>query len=168
MGFTEANYESAIIELFTTELGYTHAYGPDVPRDYHSPLYQAVLSPALYRLNPSLPAEAVTEALYKLQNFQSGTLLQKNMTFTDYLQNGVPVNYTQDGETRSALVYLVDYKDPENNDFTIANQWTVVENAEKRPDVILFVNGLPLVVMELKSPSREEADVSAAYRQLRN
>ena len=168
MPFTEANYESAIIELFTTELGYTHAYGPDVPRDYHSPLYQAALSPALYRLNPSLPAEAVTEVFYKIQNFQSGTLLQKNQTFTDYLQNGVPVSYTQDGETRSALVRLVDYQNPENNDFTIANQWTVVENSEKRPDVLLFVNGLPLVVMELKSPSREETGVTAAYRQLRN
>jgi len=90
------------------------------------------------------------------------------MVFTDYLQNGVPVKYFVKGEERSTLVYLVDYKNPDNNDFTVANQWTVVENSEKRPDVILFVNGLPLVVVELKSPSREETDASAAYRQLRN
>ncbi len=90
------------------------------------------------------------------------------MVFMDYLQNGVSVKFFADGEERSALVYLVDYQNPENNDFTIANQWTVIENSEKRPDVILFVNGLPLVVMELKSPSREETDASAAYRQLRN
>jgi len=85
----------------------------------------------------------------------------------DYLQNGVPVKYADGGEERSALVYLLDYQNPDNNDFTIANQWTVIETSEKRPDVLLFVNGLPLVVMELKSPSREETDTSAAYRQLR-
>ena len=72
------------------------------------------------------------------------------------------------GEERPALVYLIDFRNLANNDFTVVNQWTIVENSEKRPDVILFVNGLPLVVVELKSPSREETDASAAYRQLRN
>ena len=72
------------------------------------------------------------------------------------------------GEERSTLVYLVDFQKPDNNTFTVANQWTFVENSEKRPDIILFVNGLPLVVVELKSPSREETDASEAYRQLRN
>jgi len=112
--------------------------------------------------------EAISEAVYKLKNFESGTLLQKNMVFMDYLQNGVPVKYFENGQECSTLVYLMDYATPENNEFTIVNQWTIIENSEKRPDVILFINGLPLVVMELKSPSREETDVSAAYRQLRN
>ena len=168
MSFTEANYENAIIQLFTGTLGYTHAYGPDVPRDYHSPLYEDALLPALGRINPALPPDAIGEAVCRLKSIDAGTLLQRNMTFTDYLQNGVPVRYFQDGEERSALVYLADYQNPCNNDFTIANQWTVIEGSEKRPDVILFVNGLPLVVMELKSPTREETDASAAYRQLRN
>ncbi len=114
------------------------------------------------------PMEAISEAVYKLKNFESGTLLQKNMVFMDYLQNGVPVKYFENGQECSTLVYLMDYATPENNEFTIVNQWTIIENSEKRPDVILFINGLPLVVMELKSPSREETDVSAAYRQLRN
>ena len=168
MSFTESNYENAVLQLFREQLGYTYLYGPDVARDYHSPLYEDILLPCLRRVNPSLPLEALNEAVYKLQNFESGTLLQKNMVFMDYLQNGVPVKYFMDGEERSALVYLIDYQDPANNDFTIVNQWTVVENSEKRLDVVLFVNGLPLVVMELKSPSREETDASAAYRQLRN
>ncbi|MBR5284763.1 MAG: type I restriction endonuclease subunit R, partial [Clostridia bacterium] len=94
--------------------------------------------------------------------------LQKNMVFMDYLQNGVPVKYFDGGEERSTLVYLIDYNNPDNNTFTVANQWTFIENSEKRPDVLLFVNGLPLVVVELKSPSREETDASEAYRQLRN
>ena len=166
--YTESHYENAVLQLFREQLGYTYLYGPDVERDYHSPLYEDILLPCLRRVNPSLPLEALNEAVYKLQNFESGTLLQKNMVFMDYLQNGVPVKYFTDGEERSALVYLIDYQDPASNDFTIVNQWTVVENSEKRPDVVLFVNGLPLVVMELKSPSREETDASAAYRQLRN
>ena len=166
--FTESHYENAILQLFQEQLGYNYLYGPDVERDYHSPLYGGALLPALRRINRNLPEAAVAEAVYKLKNFEGGSLLQKNMAFTDYLQNGVPVKYVEHGEERSALVYLVDFKAPDNNDFTIANQWTVVENSEKRPDVILFFNGLPLVVVELKSPSREETDASAAYRQLRN
>ena len=165
--YTEADYENSIIELLQN-MGYRYIYGPDVERDYHSPLYEDILLPCLRRVNPTLPMDALNEAVYQLKNFENGTLLQKNMTFMDYLQNGVPVKYFVSGEERSTLVYLIDFKNPANNDFTVANQWTIIENSEKRPDVILFVNGLPLVVVELKSPSREETDTSAAYRQLRN
>ena len=166
--FTESNYENAVLQLLNEELGYNYVYGPDVERDYHSPLYEDVLLSSLQRINKSLPMDALSEAVYKLKNFETGTLLQKNMVFMDYLQNGVPVKYYDKGEERSTLVYLVDFKNPASNEFTVANQWTFIENSEKRPDVILFVNGLPLVIVELKSPSREETDASAAYRQLRN
>ena len=168
MPYTESDYEKAVIQLFTQVLGYVHVYGPDVERDHHDPLYGDLLLPALRRINPGLPLEALNEAVHKIKHFETGTLLQKNMTFTDYLQSGVPVKYVEGREERAALVWLVDFRNPANNDFTVANQWTIVENSEKRPDVILFVNGLPLAVMELKSPSREETDASAAYRQLRN
>ena len=166
--YTESNYENAVLQLLNEGLGYNYVYGPEVERDYHSPLYDDILLPALQRVNRGLPLDAINEAIYKIKNFESGSLLQKNMTFTDYLQNGVPVKYFDNGEERSTLVYLVDFKNPMNNDFTVANQWTFIENSEKRPDIILFINGLPLVVVELKSPSREETDASAAYRQLRN
>lgn len=166
--YTESNYEQAVLQLFRDGLGYNYAYGPDVERDYHSPLYDDILLPALSRINKNLPQDAVNEAVYKLKNIETGSLLQKNMCFTDYFQNGVPVKYFVNGEERSSIVYLVDFNNIDNNDFTVANQWTIVENSEKRPDVIIFVNGLPLVVVELKSPSREETDASAAYRQLRN
>ncbi len=168
MPYTEANYENAIISLFRDDLGCTYIYGPDIERDYHSPLYEDVLWSALQRINSGLPVEAIQEAVYKLKNFETGTLLQKNMTFMDYLQNGVEVKIFVQGEERNERVYLVDYANPANNDFTVVNQWTVVENSEKRADLVLFVNGLPLVVVELKSPSREETNASAAYRQLRN
>jgi len=166
--YTESNYENAVLQLINEGLGYTYVYGPEVERDYHSPLYEDVLLPSLQRINKGLPLEALNEAIYKLKNFETGTLLQKNMAFMDYLQNGVSVKYFDNGEERSTLVYLVDFKNPANNDFTVANQWTFIENSEKRPDVLLFVNGLPLVLIELKSPSREETDASDAYRQIRN
>lgn len=168
MPFTEANYENAVITLFTDVLGYSHLYGPDIERDYHSPFYEEELLPALQRINPELPEQALQDALYKLKNLETGSLLQKNIAFMDYLQNGVPVTYFVGGEQRFGLVYLLDFINPDNNSFVIANQWTIIENSEKRPDVILFLNGLPLVVMELKSPSNEQAELSHAYNQLRN
>ena len=166
--FTEADYENSIIELFRNELGYDYVYGPEVERDFHSPLYEEVLLDALHRLNPALPEDAVQDAWFKLKNFENGELVQKNKVFMDYLQNGVPVRYFEDGEERAALAYLADYKNPANNSFIVANQGTFIENSNKRPDIIVFLNGLPVVVVELKSPSREDTDASEAYRQLRN
>lgn len=168
MAYTEANYENAVIEVFRDTLGYGYTYAPDLMRDYTDPLYTDELLPALRRVNPKLPEAALTEAVYKLRNFDGGTVLQKNIQFMDCLQNGVSVNYFDKGEQRATLVYLVDYENVERNTFTVANQWTIIENSEKRPDVLVFLNGLPLVVFELKSPSREETDASEAYRQLRN
>ena len=167
-GYTEADYENSIIELFRNDLGYDYAYGPDIERDYYSPLYEDVLLDSLYRLNKGLPADALADALFKLKNIENGELVQKNAVFMDYLQNGIPVRYFIDGEEHSSIAYLVDYKNPDNNSFIIANQWTFIENSNKRPDIILFLNGLPVVLVELKSPSREETDASEAYRQLRN
>lgn len=166
--YTEADYENSVIELFRNDLGYDYAYGPDIERDFYSPLYEEVLLDSLYRLNRGLPDDAIQDALFKLKNFENGELVQKNAVFMDYLQNGIPVRYFVDGEERSSIVYLVDYKNPDNNSFIVANQWTFIENSNKRPDVILFLNGLPVVLVELKSPSREETDASEAYRQLRN
>ena len=168
MPYTEADYENSIIELFTDVLGYEHKYGPEVERDFYSPLYEEVLLDSLRRLNKGLPEDAISDALFKLKNFENGSLAQKNAVFMDYLQNGVPVRYFAGGEDRSAIVYLVDCKNPGNNSFIAANQWTFIENSNKRPDIILFLNGLPVVLVELKSPSREETDASEAYRQLRN
>ena len=166
--YTEADYENSIIELFQNTLEYKYIYGPDIERDFYSPLYEDVLIDSLRNLNRDLPEDAILEAIYKLKNIENGELVQKNAVFMDYLQNGISVRYFADGEDRSAIVYLVDYKNVEKNSFIIANQWTFIENSNKRLDIILFLNGLPVVLVELKSPSREETDASEAYRQLRN
>ncbi len=167
MPYTEADYEQAVIQLFE-EMGYTHICGYDIDRDYRCPLHMEELTAALYRLNPSMPEQGINDALYKLTNFENADLVKKNAVFTDYLQNGVEVRYFDNGEERSGLVYLADFENADNNTFTVANQWTFIENDEKRPDVLLFINGLPLVLIELKSPSREETDASEAYLQIRN
>ncbi len=149
-------------------MGYRYAYAPDLERDFRSPLYEEELLSALHRLNPKMPEDAISDALFKLKNFENAELVQKNELFMDYLQHGIEVRYFVDGEERFGLVYIVDYKKPDNNSFIVANQWTFIENSNKRPDVILFLNGMPVVLVELKSPSREETDVSEGYLQIRN
>lgn len=166
--YDESDYENAIIDLFQNRLNYNYVYAPNIERDFRSPLYDAVLEESLRRINKGAPYDAIQDALFKLRNFENGELVQKNAVFMDYLQNGIPVRYTEKGEERSMIIYLVDYENVDNNSFIISNQWTFIENSEKRPDVILFINGLPVVLVELKSPSREETDASEAYLQLRN
>ncbi|MBK5077392.1 type I restriction endonuclease subunit R [Lactococcus lactis] len=166
MTFAEDNYENAVIQLFE-HLGYSYIYGPDVVRDYTEALYLDELEPALSRINPSLPSVAIDEAINKLKKFENGSLLQKNEVFMNYLQNGIEVSYYYKEEQQNEIVKLVDFENIDKNTFTVINQWTVVEYSEKRPDVIIFLNGIPVVVFELKSPSREETDASDAYLQLK-
>ena len=165
--YTEADYENSIIELFQN-MGYRYVYAPELDRDFYSPIYEDELEAALHKLNPMMPDDAIADALFKLKNFENAELVQKNALFMDYLQHGIEVRYFVKGEERSGLVYLVDYNNSGNNSFVVANQWTFIENSKKRPDVILFLNGLPVVLMELKSPSREETEASEGYLQVRN
>ena len=165
--FDEGSYENAVLSLLEN-LGYKHLYGPDVERDYTVPYYQAQLAHSLMLVNPTKPTAAIDEAIRKVRDIDTGTLVKKNEKFMDYLQNGVEVSYLHNGETVNDIVYLIDFAHPDRNTFQAINQWTFVEKSEKRADIIVFVNGLPLVLVELKSPSREETDASAAYRQIRN
>ena len=168
MHFTEAHFENAILELMHDKLGYDRIYGPDVERDYTEPLHLEIVRQSLFDINPSLAKEAIDEAIVKIRNIENGSLVQRNEVFTDYMQNGVEVNYFDGKDQCSTRVRLIDYNTPLRNNFTVANQWTVEEKSVRRADIIVFVNGFPLVVVELKSPSRENTDVSEAYAQLRN
>lgn len=166
--FTETHLENAIMDLLQNELGYACYYGPDVPRDYQNPLFESELQSALETVNSTKSPEAVKEAVFKLKNIENGSLEQRNEVFTDYLQNGIEVSYYNGKEQQSTLVNLIDYDHIERNRFVAVRQWTFIENSEKRPDIVLFINGMPLVVIELKSPSRENTDNSEAFRQIRN
>ena len=163
--YNEDTYENSLIELFQ-KLGYNSFYGPDIERDYKNPLYMDDLE-VLYNINNHLDKQAVDKAVEVIQEFSIGSLEEKNNNFMDYIQNGININYWHDGKEKSTHVKLIDYDNLENNIFTIINQWTVVEMETKIPDIVVFVNGFPLVVCELKSPSRENTDTSEAYNQLK-
>ena len=167
--FTEDTFEQAVIELFET-MGYTHIYAPDLDReDTTRPLLDDRLGDSLRRINGALPGQAIDEAVLKLNSLDSGSLVQKNRVFMDWLQNGITVKYAEKGEERSGIVRLLDYDRPEQNEFLVVNQFSFTENGRtRRPDILLFLNGLPLVLMELKSPSKDEVGVENAYRQIRN
>lgn len=165
--FTEESYENALMSLFEN-LGYETLYGPDIARDYRIPVNEPQMRFSLAMVNPTKENAAIDEAIRKVTSIDTGTLVQKNEKFMDYLQNGIEVTYEQSGEIKHDIIYLIDYNNPNRNTFQAINQWTFEEHSEKRADIIIFVNGLPLVLIELKSPSREETDASAAYRQIKN
>lgn len=166
--FTEDTYEQAIIELFEN-MGYDHLYAPELDRDYSSPLLDEIFYNSLIHINKKLPIDAVEEAISRLKSFDTGSLLQKNSIFMDYIQNGITVKFFVKGKEQSTIVQLIDYENIDKNTFYIVNQFTFLENGNnRRPDIILFVNGLPLVLMELKSPAKDEVGAENAYNQIRN
>ena len=171
--YDEDHYEQTLIELFSERLGYDCQSGYDIQssfadKDYYCPVYRERLQTMIRQLNPKLPQTALDEAERKLLHIEAGNMVQNNELFMDYLQHGIEVTFHNGKELRNDIVYLADYKNVDRNDFLLVNQWTYVEKSKKRADLILFLNGLPVVLMELKSPSREETDASAAYRQLKN
>lgn len=169
----EAHYENTLIVLFQ-ELGYAYECGYDVERDYRNPYYEEDLRDALRRLNPMLNGldcksgqTVLDEAFRLVTHVNEGTLEQRNETLMDYVQNGVEVKYSEDGRPKTALVKLVNYESPLQNQFKVVNQWTVVEYEKIRFDLVVFINGLPLVVIELKSPSNENVEEDDAYLQIK-
>ncbi len=171
---TENAIETFCIELLEKQ-GYEYIYAPDIAPDSDNPqrssfeevLLLSRLNEAIARINPSIPHDAQQEAIKEISRIHSPELLSNNETFHRMLTEGVKVSYQKNGSQRGDLVWLVDFTHPENNDFVVANQLTVIENGvNKRPDVVLFVNGLPLVVIELKNAADENASVKSAYKQL--
>jgi type I restriction enzyme R subunit len=171
---TEHSIESFAIELLDN-LGYEYLYAPNIAPDGETPereTYEQVLlverlQNAVKRINKSIPADAQAEAIKEIQRISSPELLANNEAFHRLLTEGIPVSKRVDCDDRGDLVWLIDFKNPYNNDFVVANQFTVVENNNnKRPDVILFVNGIPLVVIELKNAADENATIHSAFKQI--
>ena len=166
--FTEDAYEQTLIALFRDELGYAYECGYEVERNYKEPFYRADLVASMRRLNPQLPADAMDEGIKQITNISIGTLEQNNEQFTLWMQNGLEVGFLQNGEERTALMRLIDFDHPERNLFKVVNQWRVEEYKNKRCDMVVMVNGLLLVVVELKSAISEDATVEDAYKQIKN
>lgn len=167
------------IELLTIqrleELGYSYVYGPAIAPDSDAPERESFeqvllinrLQKTVQKINSHLPASAHTEAIREIQRIASPELLANNETFHRYLTEGIPVNKRVEGDDRGDRVWLIDFNNIHNNEFLVVNQFTIIENNHnKRPDVILFVNGIPLVVMELKNAADENATIKSAYQQI--
>lgn len=167
--FTEDIYEQNIIELFRDELGYEYECGYNVEHDIHRPCYEEQLEASLQRVNKDLSDYAISEMIRLIHTCNDGTLEQNNEIFMDWLQNGMEIDdKLPSGELKSTIGYLIDYDNIKNNDFRIVNQWTVEEYKNHRFDIVVFINGMPLVIFELKSAMAEGADVEDAYLQIRN
>ncbi|MCB0326299.1 MAG: type I restriction endonuclease subunit R [Bdellovibrionales bacterium] len=173
---TEDDVELMCIEMLEAQ-GYSYLYGPTIAPDGDAPerakysevILQNRLKRKLQDLNSGLPPSAIEEAYKKIIAFSAPELLAANEEFHNLLTNGIEVEFQVDSETRGDKVWAIDFDDISKNEFIVCNQFTVIEdNNNKRPDLILFVNGLPLGVIELKNPGDKNATVKKAYTQLQN
>lgn len=170
----ESAIETLAIELLKKQ-GFTYSHGANIAPDSENPLRDSfdevllnpILKNAIDRINPTIPAPAREDALQQVLRISSPDMIDANESFHRMLTEGVKVSYQKDGVERGDLVWLVDFKNSSNNEFRVVNQFTITENHNnKRPDVILFINGLPLVVIELKNATDENATIGSAYKQL--
>src|SRR5665647_3692223 len=170
--FCESHLEEATLEWFE-ELGYEVVFAPDIApegeyperEDYSDVILNDRVRDALARINPKLPSVAIEEAFRQIITPQSPSLIMNNKAFQKMITDGIDVMVKQlDGSYRTEKAYVFDSEKPLNNEFMVANQFTIVEHGvEKRPDVVVFVNGIPLVVIELKSAIDENVDITDAY-----
>lgn len=167
------------IETFAIEqlqsLGYSYIYAPDIAPDaehaerdnFEQVLLLNRLQNAVKRINPDFPADTQAEAIKEIQRIASPELLSNNEAFHRLVTEGIPVIKRMDGEERGDRVRLIDFTDIYNNEFVVTNQFTIIENGNnKRPDIILFINGIPLVVIELKNAADENTTIHSAFKQI--
>ncbi|KQC08028.1 MAG: DEAD/DEAH box helicase [Candidatus Cloacimonas sp. SDB] len=171
---TESAIEELAIQLLQGQK-YDYIFGPDIAPDgliaersaYSDVILRDRLAHAVKILNPAIPADSRLQAMRELENIHSPDLLYNNEKFHNFLVNGVDVVFQKDGDLRGDKVWLIDFNEPEKNEFLIVNQFTVIENNNnKRPDLVLFINGLPLVIIELKNPTDERATIRSAFNQI--
>ncbi len=176
---TESSVEQYAIELLQAQ-GYEYLHGQEIAPDSDNPqrssfdevLLLNILKDAIAAINPSIPPDAQADALKQIQRINSPELITNNETFHRMLTEGINITYRKDGNSRGDKVWLIDYENPGNNRFFAVNQFTVTDHSRtghtvnKRPDIVLFVNGIPLVVIELKNPAVEDANINSAFRQL--
>ncbi|MBU1855080.1 MAG: type I restriction endonuclease subunit R, partial [Nanoarchaeota archaeon] len=172
---TEQDIENATLEMLE-ELGYQVVHGSDIAPDSENPkrhkwddvILTDDLKEAVERINPKIPNEAVEEVIKKVKRLNSKNQIKNNEQFHTFLIEGVPLEYrAKNGKITSDYIKLIDFNNPKNNDFKAINQFAIIENNKhRRPDIIIFINGLPLIIAELKNPSTESADLMSAYKQI--
>lgn len=165
--FNENTLEQVLIQDLQ-DRGYDYLYGPDLERDYHEVLLKDFFIDALFLINPGITMDIVEEAFRKIKDLGLVKLEDQNASFHKYLIEGVPVPYKQGDENKTFQVMLVDFNRPEKNDFKVINQYTIIERKNKRPDLLIFINGIPMVLFELKNMVNQDTTIENAYAQVRN
>lgn len=173
INFVESDLEEACIEVLQ-EMGYEYKYGPDISVDgdyperasYRDVLLKDRILDALFRINKGFSEDSIKDAYRQITSFSSAMLIENNLEFFKLLKEGIDVPVKKGGEISSEKVFLIDFENPKRNEFLVVNQFTIIENEDRRPDLVIFVNGIPLVVVELKSASDENVGIEEAYNQI--
>ena len=167
MPINENTLEQVIISELQ-EKGYEYLYGPDIDRDYHEVILKEYFDSAMLKINPKITSDIIEEAYKSIKNLGLLKLEDMNAAFHKYLIEGVPVSYRVNGEQSTFTVHLIDFENPQLNDFKVINQYTVIEYKNKRPDILVFINGIPMVLFELKNMVHADTMVEDAYKQIKN
>ena len=167
MSINENTLEQAIITELKNK-GYDYQYGPDIERDYKEVILKDCFFDYMYKINDGISQEIIVEAYKKVKDLGLLRLEECNKLFHSYLIEGVMIPYKSEGEERTYPVKLIDFENASNNDFKVVNQYTVMEYENKRPDIVVFINGLPLVVFELKNTTKDYTTIEQAYNQIKN
>ncbi len=163
----ENTLEQAIISELRDK-GYEYLYGPDIERDYHEVILRDCFSDSIMKINPDITEEIIAETYKAIKNLGLLKLEDLNASFHKLLIEGVPVPYQKDGESRTYTVRLIDFENVDKNDFKVINQYTIIEYKNKRPDLLIFINGIPVVLFELKNMANDATTVEQAYQQVKN
>ncbi len=163
--------ENILEQVIISELrekGYEYLYGPNIDRDYHEVILKDYFDAAMLKINQGITMEIIEETYKTIKNLGLLKLEDMNAAFHKYLIEGVPISYRVNGEPASFTVHLIDFENPEENDFKVINQYTIIEYKNKRPDVIVFINGIPMVLFELKNMVNADTTIEDAYKQIKN
>ena len=167
MPINENTLEQVIISELK-EKGYEYLYGPDIDRDYHEVILKDYFDDSMLKINHGITMEIIEETYKAIKNLGLLKLEDMNAAFHKYLIEGVPIPYRADGEPATFTVHLIDFENPESNDFKVINQYTVIEYKNKRPDILVFINGIPMVLFELKNMVHADTTIEDAYKQIKN
>ncbi|MBB5336120.1 type I restriction endonuclease subunit R [Pectinatus brassicae] len=167
MSVNENTLEQAIISELQ-EKGYEYVYGPDIDRDYHEVILEDCFRASMLNINPGITQEIISETYKEIKNLGLLRAEDLNASFHKYIVEGVPVPYQKDEENRTFTVKLIDFDNPSANDFKVVNQYTIIEYKNKRPDILVFINGIPMILFELKNMAKDNTTVEQAYMQVKN
>lgn len=169
LAVNENTLEQAIIKELQDK-GYEYLYGPEIERDEdrRDIILEDCFVASMMNINPGIDGIKINEVLKQIKDLGLVKLEEKNAIFHKYLVEGIPLAYVENGENRTYTVHLIDFKDPENNDFKVVNQFTIQEYKTKRPDILIFINGIPMILFELKNMANDSTTVEQAYKQIKN